>query len=371
MKSIAWITASSFIDVDLSIINSLNSEKNLKIFWHLIFVKNEKSTFKFDEINSKVSSTSLFVSHLILKKRLSSVKTLFIFLDFLLKIKKSKPDILYVNADLEPYFSILIRLFFNPKNLIISIHDVKPHSGQSKIVTFFSKIKVKLFYNFHVFSKTQQIIFLKKNMNKKCFLIPLFLQDYGISKSVPQSLKISFLFFGTIRENKGLEYLILASNKLNSFYKGKFEIIIFGKCVNWSFYKQIIEHEEVFNISLKAVPNDHIPDIFSQSHYLILPYKDVTQSGPLMLAFNYRTIPIVSKLPGFEELIIDGYNGYMFESENFLSLYELMSKIIKNHDQSYNNMINNLSEFVKNKYNIIDFKLAYLNMFNNTIDNRF
>jgi glycosyltransferase involved in cell wall biosynthesis len=363
MKRIAWVTVSSFIDVDLPIVKSLNLDSELDITWYLIFVKNRISDYDINALHKEVCTESVRINCLFLKNRLSSIITLYKLFILLFKIRFNNPDILYLDCEMEPYFSILVRFFFNPKKVIIAIHDVEPHYGISKIFHIFLYFKIKIFSNFQVFSKTQKNIFASKYKNKNIFCIPLFLKSFGKSKMVVENDKIYFLFFGTIRQNKGIEYLIEAANKLALSHKGKFVVKIAGKCNEWIFYENKISDKNVFDFYIQAVPNAKIADLFCQSHYIVLPYKDVTQSGPLMLAFNYGIIPIASNLPGFREHIIDHETGYLFKTEDSGSLYNVMCKIIDSKNVNYNVVKNNLLRNVSNKYSINEIKFSYIEMF--------
>lgn len=363
MKKIAWITANSFLDVDLPIVKSLNTDSKLDITWYLIFVKDRINNYDINEIHKEVCSNSVRMNCLFLKSRFSSIITLYEFFILLFKIRRMEPDVLYLNCEMEPYFSILARLFFNPKKVIVAIHDVEPHVGVSKIFHFFLYFKIKIFFNFQVFSNTQKRILALKYKYKNIFCIPLFLQSFGKSKKVADNDKIHFLFFGTIRQNKGMEYLIEATNNLSISHKGKFVVKIAGKCNEWSFFEKLITNKDDLHFSIQAVPNEDIADLFCEAHYIVLPYKDVTQSGPLMLSFNYGIPAIASNLPGFREHIIDQETGYLFESKNSESLYMIMCEIIDSKNVNYNVLKNNLLNNVIKKYSINEIKYSYSKMF--------
>lgn len=115
------------------------------------------------------------------------------------------------------------------------------------------------------------------------------------------------------------------------------------------------------------MPNNKIADLFCQSHFLILPYKDVTQSGPLMIAFNYGVPAIASNLPGFVENIKDTVTGFLFETENSDSLYTIMKTVIDTHKTNYSQIKQNLNEYIGNNYSILKIKTMYSEMFNSEL----
>jgi glycosyltransferase involved in cell wall biosynthesis len=365
MKKIAWITSNNFIDVDLPIIKNLSLEKSLEITWYVILTKNRINNYNINDIRQELNYLNIKTNFIFLNNRFRSILTFLKIFRFIVKLRLTKPNIIYIDCIIEPYLSVIVKLFFNTKRVIIALHDVELHSGSPKIQNFFQNFKIFLFFNFHIFSNTQKSIFNSKYGLKKSFNIPLYLQQYGESNNLPNNDMIHFLFFGTIRKNKGLEYLIEAANKLSISHKGKFNIKIAGKCNNWSFYDNLIIDKDVFEISTEAVPNENIADLYCKSHYIVLPYKDVTQSGPLMLAFNYGIPPITSNLPGFKELITDKEIGYLFNSEDSDSLYSIMSMIIDSDNSEYYTMKSNLIKNVKLKYNINEICSLYTEMFNN------
>jgi len=253
---------------------------------------------------------------------------------------------------MEPYFVFLAKILFDNSRVIYAIHDVEPHYGVSIFFKFFLDIKIKIFRNFQVFSSTQEKIFIRNYLtkNKKVFRIPLYLKDFGKSLKIPSEDKVQFLFFGKIVENKGIEYLIDAANKLWKTYPSKFVVKINGNCQSWSSYDQLIIERDAFEINIGPVPNERVADLFCESHYIILPYKDITQSGPLMLAYNYGIPAIASNLPGFLEHIRDKEHGYLFETENANSLYNILCEVIKNHSSNYLTMKESLIAYVRENY---------------------
>ena len=74
--------------------------------------------------------------------------------------------------------------------------------------------------------------------------------------------------------------MIEAANKLYEKYGNKFVVKIYGGCSNWEHYSKIIRYNECFDLQIRRIENDEVANLFSASDYLILPYKDVTQSGP-------------------------------------------------------------------------------------------
>jgi len=366
--NIAWVTADSFIDVDLPILGSLKQSSKVSINWFVVLRKKRIVSFREDELYKEFSNSKVLVYITKLEHRFISFYTFLILFKLCISLKRTNPDLVYVNAELEPYFTILLTLFFGRSKVIYSLHDVEMHSGSNKFVVLWSKIKSRLIKNIHVFSESQEQLFnsIYHNHKKTIFRIRLFLKSFGLPKNIMKDVnhnKIYFLFFGTIRSNKGLDILINAVNQIPAKFDGKYIIRIYGKCDNWSLYENLIKDHSRFELAISPVKNQDIPNLFCSSDYLILPYRDVTQSGPLMLAFNYRIPVIASKLPGFNEYIESGINGVLFESESPDSLAKSLIKCLLYNSSTYSSLLVNLDKYVQTEFKIDKISEQYIEMF--------
>ena len=124
------------------------------------------------------------------------------------------------------------------------------------------------------------------------------------------------LFFGFIREYKGLDWLIEAfANEVVQTQHVR--LIIAGE-----FYT---ERERYFELAKKLEvfdriiwKNDFIPDrevatYFCAADAVILPYKHATQSGITQIAYYYQTPIIATRVGGLEEIIPHDKVGLIVE----------------------------------------------------------
>ncbi|MGB0167587.1 MAG: glycosyltransferase, partial [Luteibaculum sp.] len=65
---------------------------------------------------------------------------------------------------------------------------------------------------------------------------------------------------------------------------------------------------------------------------IVLPYKKIFQSGVLIMAMSYAKAVLASNLPANQEIIEDGVNGFLFESENAESLAAKLEEIAANQE---------------------------------------
>ena len=118
------------------------------------------------------------------------------------------------------------------------------------------------------------------------------------------------LFFGFIREYKGLD-LLIESMKSNPDVK----LIVAGE-----FYidsKPYFELAEKLGVSSQIlwknqfIADDEIKYYFSAADAVILPYKNATQSGITQIAYHFNTPMIATNVGGLEDFVKDGEVGFL------------------------------------------------------------
>ena len=123
---------------------------------------------------------------------------------------------------------------------------------------------------------------------------------------LPKNKKM-MLFFGFIRDYKGLDILLESFSDLGDDY----HLIIAGEIFgSFDKYQEIISRHEAENkISkfIKYIDDDEVSLYFSASDVCVLPYKTATQSGITGIAMNYDMPVIVTNVGSLPESI--GDNG--------------------------------------------------------------
>ncbi len=138
-------------------------------------------------------------------------------------------------------------------------------------------------------------------------------QKYGFEKED----KI-ILFFGLIREYKGLDIFIEALNSIN-ISGHNIKPLIAGEFYDEKEkYLKLVtpSHKNDYQIIDRFVDDSESVEILSLSDVLVLPYKTASQSGVLADALNVDLPVIVSNHPGLTEYIEHNENGMIFENEN-------------------------------------------------------
>jgi glycosyltransferase involved in cell wall biosynthesis len=139
------------------------------------------------------------------------------------------------------------------------------------------------------------------------------------------------LFFGFIRDYKGLDLLIDAFGDLRLQDMG-IRLLVAGE-----FYgdpKPYLDRIHSLDISdIVMLHNDYIPDnevnlYFSACDIVAQPYKTATQSGVTQVAFHFEKPMLVTNVGGLPEIVPDGKIGYVVEP-NAQSIADALVKFYK------------------------------------------
>lgn len=146
-------------------------------------------------------------------------------------------------------------------------------------------------------------------------------QKNGISRKdargilgIPEEEKI-ILFFGFIREYKGLKHLIRAFPAVVSAIPSC-KLLIAGEFFenNRSEYLDLIgsTHCEQ-NICLHSgyIPDNEVKNYFASCDVVVLPYESATQSGIAQVAYGFEKPIIATDVGGLPEVVVDGVTGYI------------------------------------------------------------
>ena len=136
------------------------------------------------------------------------------------------------------------------------------------------------------------------------------------------------LFFGLIRDYKGLDLLLEAFERVED--KG-LRLLVAGE-----FYNNKEQYYAILDrLAERVVLHDHfIPDAevaayFSVADALVLPYRTATQSGVTQIAYNFSVPMVVTRVGGLPEIVPDGKVGFVCEP-TVEGVHEAIAKLYKN-----------------------------------------
>lgn len=364
-KNITWITYDCFLDCDIAIVKKL--KKYYNITWILMFPLFETRFKKEDFVNDS-ELNGIHLQFIDINFRLRKPLTYLFWYKLAAHIKSTKYDILYFNGD-ATLFNLPLIWSFNKEKLIFTIHEgliTTDNKKQLKMINWARSLTMPYVKYFNFFSNSQASHFSKKFPNNKRFVIPLALKDFGTSQEKRIENDVVFFNFGTILPKKNIDLLIEAGcNLYEQGYRG-FKIAISGTCSDWDYYEAKIKYPEIFICDIRFIDNSEIRDLFAKYHYLVLPYKAASQSGPLKIAFHYNVPVIVSDQPGFVEEVVEGVNGYIFKTEDVESLESVLIKKMDNHSD-YDHKRKQMENYTKENLSIEVIENKYVKMFNDLI----
>jgi glycosyltransferase involved in cell wall biosynthesis len=141
------------------------------------------------------------------------------------------------------------------------------------------------------------------------------------------------LFFGQIKEVKGLDILIEAIPEV-ARYIPEVTLLIAGRPWrdDFSSYERLIDNLGIRDrcvLHIRYIPNEELGLYFAAADVVVLPYRRIYQSAVILMAMSYGRPVVVSDLPGMTEMVTDGQNGYVFVQESKDALSEQLIRVLQ------------------------------------------
>ncbi len=141
--------------------------------------------------------------------------------------------------------------------------------------------------------------------------------------------KKTILFFGIIRDYKGLDVLLESFGRLSE----DFQLIIAGECYG-SFEKYQLQinsnqNRKRIKLQLRYISDQEVTNFFSAADVCILPYKSATQSGITAISHHFCVPIIATDVGGLKETIIHEENGLIVESADAEKIKFMIEKYFK------------------------------------------
>ena len=128
----------------------------------------------------------------------------------------------------------------------------------------------------------------------------------------------TILFFGNIGPYKGLEFLVAAFQRIAG-RNADYRLIIAGK-VKAGSEKYLDEIQRTINRDvnraqiirrIEYIPDSEIELYFKAADVLVLPYREIFQSGILFLAYRFGLPVVAADVGSLRETIIEGRTGFL------------------------------------------------------------
>jgi glycosyltransferase involved in cell wall biosynthesis len=230
------------------------------------------------------------------------------------QINKFKPDIViiaYWMSFMVPAYSSICLLLNKKIRIVALVHNAIPHEKR-----FADKPLAGFFFDrcdaFIVLSEPvkEDVLSLRKKANIVLHPHPIY-NHYGdtIQRDLAcdtlgiENNKKNLLFFGLIREYKGLDLLIQAMSLLDDSH----QLIIAGESYgSFARYETLMDEYSVrdkIKVFNRYIPDAEVPLFFSAADLLVLPYRSATQSGVIPIACHFEIPVLATDVGGLREAI--------------------------------------------------------------------
>ncbi|MFK7982626.1 MAG: glycosyltransferase [Saprospiraceae bacterium] len=244
-------------------------------------------------------------------------------------IKKLKPDLVICRFWLPfmaPCFGTIIKIIKTNKHtkVLAIVDNIVPHEkriGDKTLAQFFCNqvdafvaMSKSVVDSLKGFVTTQPIKYIPHPIYDN-YGNPLVKNEARKWLNISPSEKI-ILFFGFIRDYKGLDLLIkaMADERIKA---AGIRLVIAGEYyANQAAYEQLIEELEVRDqLILKTdfIPDEEVKYYFSAADLVVQTYKTATQSGISQLCYHFEKPMVVTNVGGLPEIVQHGKAGYVVE----------------------------------------------------------
>ena len=263
----------------------------------------------------------------------------------------ARPRIFHIlwNNRFESFDRTVLMLYYKllGKRIVFTAHNVNAGRRDSKD-TPLNRLTLGIQYRFadHLFVHTEkmrrELIEEFRVQGSRVTVIP-----FGINNSVPntsltpadarQRLGIRdgeriILFFGRITPYKGLEYLIAAFQQIRA-RREDYRLIIAGrpdKCERyWQKIREAIRDDaQRGRVLLRAdfIPDNETEVYFKAADVLVLPYKNIYQSGVLFLGHSFGLPVLAADVGALKDEIVEGRTGFVFRPEDAADLAKAIER---------------------------------------------
>lgn len=166
---------------------------------------------------------------------------------------------------------------------------------------------------------------------EKLRTIPLGAYDYFCASFVrqvhPSDEPLRLLFFGPIKEYKGVDVLVRAMT-ICAAQGVRASLTIAGF---QSPALRILDEEKVRALGItwlnRYVPDEELCRLLGETEVMVVPYRDATQTTPGALAIGYGIPMIASQSGGLREQVEDGVSGILVPPDDPEALAEAIKKV--------------------------------------------
>lgn len=235
-------------------------------------------------------------------------------------------------CSIEKVFLKLIRLVSPKTQIVLTVHNLYPHNFSDKRKEGYRKRfdgvenLIDTFVLHLECSKTEFCEKFDVHPNK----VKVFHHGIFVPKNVDvvphvRGEKLNLIMYGNQSYYKGTDIFVDALNLLSEESKQKVHATIVGKIDN-GFYQELKQKTDDLDVEWipEFVPDDVLYKKIMESDAIVIPYREISQSGVLLLALSFKRMIIASDLPSFKETLAGFSDEMFFENGNAESLAKVI-----------------------------------------------
>jgi len=242
-------------------------------------------------------------------------------LQALIDIRRMKPDVVHIQMSQALGFVALLVAILRllALKVVVTAHNVLPHE-RSRLALLalrfiYGRSAAIIVHSRHC--RSQLLGEFGTRIADKASIIDhgdyMMLAGATVGHAAPAT-PFTVLFFGFIRQYKGLDVLLRAMGIVRASGRDC-RLLVVGRPVEpFAPYQALMREldlEAVTECVLDYVPLEAISGYFNRSSCVVLPYLDASQSGVLQLAYAFDKPVVASRVGGLPEAVVEGGSGLL------------------------------------------------------------
>tara|TARA_B100000508_G_C11465718_1_gene282259 strand:- start:3806 stop:4909 length:1104 start_codon:yes stop_codon:yes gene_type:complete len=256
------------------------------------------------------------------------------------KIKEFKPDLVIIGywmPYMAPSLGYVAGKLSKDYNVVSIVHNATPHE----------KGKFDKRLSSYFFKRNDKCIALSEavksdiernypSIDVKVLLHPVY-EHFGVKVDkieaikqlkIPRQKKY-ILFFGLIRDYKGLDLLIDAMK----FLPTEYHLVIAGESYgSFDKYQEQIKLNNLndrVHLHLRYIPDSEVKFFFSMSDVVALPYRSATQSGIVAIAKHFNKPVVATNVGGLSEFLNKPGDGVLAATQSPKDIAAAIKRVLE------------------------------------------
>ncbi len=250
-----------------------------------------------------------------------------------------QPDVVHYPM-LHAWAPILNLTAFRGFPRVATIHDPHPHLGDKNAQLSYLVYKASVWRAARVVILSEALREEMRGMGvaaDRIDVIPHGEFSYyqsgvetGVGENMTDERRRTLLFFGRLREYKGLEVLAESFRILKEAVPDA-RLLVVGSG-DFRPYAAVFAAMQDVTIVNRFVPDSEVNEFFAQAGILVVPYVDASQSGVIPIAYPLGIPVVATDVGGLKEQVEDGVSGFLVPPRDPAALAHKCAELMLDED---------------------------------------